>query len=114
MTSFPVPSTASTSNDPKLTRHSLSYHQQRQRNRVFEEVVALFAQKAESEGLTKKELAARLGKNPSQITRWFAGPGNWTLDTMSDLLLAMGAEMHFIAVDLDEASSGRFLLAVDD
>lgn len=69
------------------------FFRQRHKNKVFQTVVAYFAQQAEREGLTKKELAARLQKDPSQITRWFSGPGNWTLDTISDLLLAMNAEM---------------------
>ena len=45
-------------------------------------------------GITKAELADRLGKGPDQINHWLATPGNWTLDTLSDLLFGTtGAEL---------------------
>jgi len=31
-----------------------------------------------------------MNKKPEQVTRLLAAPGNWTLDTLSDLLLAIG------------------------
>jgi len=65
-------------------------------------VVAYFADQAERHGLTKSSIADRLGKDRSQISRWFSGPGNWGLDTVSDLLLAMGAEMDHEIVSLNE------------
>lgn len=92
MTSSRTLAPVSSSGSRPLSRREIAYYQQRLRNRAFEAVLAYFEQRAVQEGLTKKELARRLGKDPSQITRWFSGPGNWTLDTVSDLLLAMGAE----------------------
>ena len=44
-------------------------------------------------GFTRADLARRLGKRPEQVTRWLAGPGNLKIDTLSDLLLAMGHEL---------------------
>jgi hypothetical protein len=38
-------------------------------------------------------LAELLAKDPSQITRWLSAPSNFELDTLSDILLALGAEM---------------------
>jgi transcriptional regulator with XRE-family HTH domain len=77
----------------KITQFDIEYFRGRQRNHIFQMLVSFFLKKAEEDGLTKKRLAEILGKEPSQITRWLAGPGNLTLDTISDLLLAMGAEM---------------------
>jgi DNA-binding phage protein len=45
--------------------------------------------------LTRTEIARRIQKRPEQITRWLSSPGNWTLETVSDLCLAMDAELHF-------------------
>jgi Helix-turn-helix len=80
-------------NTSTISHRKLFYFRQRYKNRVFQSVVAFFANQARENGLTKKDVAERLGKDPAQITRWFSGPGNWTLDTVSDLLLAMDAEM---------------------
>ena len=95
---------ANTSQTSALTEREIFYFRQRYRNRVFQSVIAFFATQAEETGLTKRELARRLAKDPAQITRWFSGPGNWTLDTVSDLLLAMGAEMGHAIVPLDDDS----------
>lgn len=90
---------ANTSRTSRLTEREIFYFRQRYKNRVFQAVAAFFAARAEG-GLTKSELAARLGKDPAQVTRWFSGPGNWTLETVSDLLLAMNAEMSSEVLEL--------------
>jgi transcriptional regulator with XRE-family HTH domain len=76
-----------------LKRRDVAYYRQRQKNRVFTALAAFFASEAARGNITKKELANRLGKDPSQITRWLSAPSNFELDTLSDILLAMGAEM---------------------
>jgi DNA-binding phage protein len=90
------------SKNRRLTAREIHYFRQRQKNRVFQSVVAYFADQAERYGLTKSSIADSLGKDRSQISRWFSGPGNWGLDTVSDLLLAMGAEMDHDIVSLNE------------
>lgn len=40
-------------------------------------------------GLTKVEVASRLGKKPEQITRWLGSANNLTIDTISSLLFAI-------------------------
>lgn len=96
---------ANTSEMHRLSEREVFYYRQRQKNRFFQAVIAYFSDRAESEGLTKRDVATLLDKEPSQITRWLSGPGNWTLDTISDLLLAMGAELDFGIVPLNENSS---------
>ena len=72
------------SNGP-LSAASLEYFRQRQRNRLYELVLTQFGKS----GLTRAALARRLGCRPEQVTRWLRAPGNWKLDTVSDLLLAV-------------------------
>lgn len=88
----------------KISSRDIFYFRQRQKNKVYQAVIAFFAKKAEEHGITKKDLAIRFDRDPAQITRWFSGPGNWTLDTISDLLLAMDAEMRheILLFNLDE------------
>lgn len=79
------------SNGP-LRPFQISYFGERFRNRLHAEVLKLFDRASRERGLTKADLARRLNKRPEQITRWLAAPGNWTLDTVSQLMLAMGYE----------------------
>jgi hypothetical protein len=75
-----------------IPREKLAYFRQRLRNRLYELVLAEFVDQARNHKLTKAEITRRIHSSPSQVTRWLAAPGNWEIDTISDLLLAMGAE----------------------
>lgn len=82
----------------KPSKREIYYFRQRQKNRIFQGVAARFAELAEKEGLTQKELALRTKKDKAVVNRLLSGPGNWTLETLSDLLLAMGSEMSLEVV----------------
>ena len=80
------------------------YFQERLRNRLYSMVLSEFSARAKAEGLTQASVATRIQKRPEQVNRWLASPGNWTLDTVSDLLLAIaGSELNFSIAPLDEA-----------
>ena len=53
---------------------------------------------AEEEGLSQAEIARRLGLKRTQVNRWMRAPGNWTLDTVADLLAAAKARILRIEV----------------
>lgn len=50
-----------------------------------------------------------MDRDPAQITRWLSAPSNLQLDTISDLLLAMGAEMDHSIVRFAERSKPNFV-----
>jgi hypothetical protein len=47
---------------------------------------------AQQEGLTKAQLARRIGKTPDVVNRWLGSPSNLTTDTLCDLLIGMSGE----------------------
>jgi hypothetical protein len=63
---------------------------------LYELVVSEFLKKERAGELSRADLARRIGRKPEQITRWLGAPGNWTIETVSDLLLAISkAELNF-------------------
>ena len=72
-----------------IPKGKLAFFQERFRDHLYELVVYEFLKREQAGVLTKAAVAHRLGKDPSQITRWLGAPGNWELDTVSDLLLAI-------------------------
>lgn len=76
-----------------------AYFHARLSNRIYALVLNKFLEREKSENLTQAELGRRIGKRPEVINRLLGAPGNWTLETISDLLLGIAAE------ELDPASS---------
>ncbi len=70
----------------------LSYFQARLKNRLHNFIISKFIEMEKTHGLTKADLARRIGRKPEVITRLLGAPGNWTLDTVSDLLLGIASE----------------------
>lgn len=81
---------------------TLGYFRGRHRWRVYELVLSEF-QKSK---LSQADLARRMGKRPEVISRILGAPGNWGLDTVSDLLFAIsgGEPAYEVAHPLDEAA----------
>ena len=68
------------------------YLRARNKHRLYTAVIHEFKRS----GLSQADLARRLGKGPDIVCRWLAAPGNWRLDTVSDLLFAIsGAELTY-------------------
>jgi hypothetical protein len=68
------------------------YFRARLRNRLYDLVVRKYADKQRAGKISQRDLARRIRRRPEVINRLLASPGNWTLDTVSDLLLAVGPE----------------------
>jgi hypothetical protein len=59
------------------------------RARAKREAYDLVLTEFKKSGITKTELARRLGKNLPEVSRMLGGPANWTIATVSDLLFAI-------------------------
>jgi hypothetical protein len=100
MTTSQMPSTEDTSNRGRLSVGDIEYYRHRLKNRIFEAIWEEFVKQSDELGLTKKDIADRLDKDPSQITRWLSGPSNLTTEVMSDILLAMDSEPDILISSL--------------
>ncbi len=47
----------------------------------------------ERKGMTQKELARRLGKTETEVSRWLSGTHNMTLSTVCKISTALGEEI---------------------
>ena len=82
-----------TSNNKKISDRDLFYYRQRFKNRVHSKILEFFEKEAKKKGISRKDIAEILDKDPAQITRWLNSANNLTLETISDLLLALAAEV---------------------
>lgn len=82
-----------TSETSRIPDREIFYQRARTENRIFSDLAAFFAARAEETGITKRDIATMLGRDPAQITRWLSEPSNLTLQTISDLLLALKGEL---------------------
>jgi transcriptional regulator with XRE-family HTH domain len=79
-------------NRQPIPLNKLAYFQSRLRYRLHDYIITKFKEMEKNEGLTRAELARRIGCKPELVTRRFGAPGNWTLDTISDLLIGIAGE----------------------
>jgi hypothetical protein len=69
-----------------------AYFHARVLNSYYQYVLQKFIEEEQANRLTKAELARRIGRKPEVISRLLGAPGNWTLETATDLLLGISAE----------------------
>jgi hypothetical protein len=50
-------------------------------------------------GISRAELARRLGKGADRVSKMLGGPSNWTIITLADLLFAINAGVPKYSVD---------------
>jgi len=78
----------------------MAYFRGRLANRFHALVLSEFARLEAAGKINGSKLARRISREPAQISRWLGSAGNWTFDTLSDLLLGMGYEPDLSVIDL--------------
>jgi hypothetical protein len=79
------------SGDP-VPQEKLAYFQERTRNRLHGYILKKFLEKERNGSLSRADLARRIGRKPEVISRLLGAPGNWTIGTISDLLIGIAGE----------------------
>ena len=51
----------------------------------------------EAKGMTQKELAQKLGKTETEVSRWLSGTHNLTLSTICKISAALGEEIVIVS-----------------
>lgn len=94
--------------DTPLTEADKAYFRARTRRQIHGEVLDRFEDLRELGMLNRSALARRLGVDRSYVTRLLASPSNWTIDTLSDLLLAMACQASLRADAICTGQSGNY------
>jgi transcriptional regulator with XRE-family HTH domain len=76
-----------------------------QQERVILEVAILIRRLLKEQGLSKADLAARLGRSKAFVTQLLDGHANMTLRTISDVMCALGHSLRVSAGDLNIRSA---------
>ena len=71
--------------DNRIPIGDIAYMRARTRRRFYDFVIKSF-RKSE---ISQATLARRMGKGPEVVSRILGTPGNWTIDTVSDLVFAL-------------------------
>ena len=97
-------------NTQKLTAAERAYARTETRLLVADAIITLFRKLAERGEINQTRLAERLGVSRAYISKQLGSPGNWTLDTVGDLLAAMDSRLTMIEADKIEniPASNRF------
>ena len=88
------------------SRDRADYGFARLRDQMFDAVAALWRRR-KAEGLTQKELAARIGRDPAWVSRNLAAPGNWTLRTAGELIQSLEGEAEIQVAALEDERERR-------
>lgn len=96
-----TPALAEIQESEHLSKKVLGYFRARLKNKFHQLILQKFLELNGNE-ITKTKIGKRIFKRPEQITRLLGAPGNWTLDTLSDLLLSIGYVPVVGAVKLSE------------
>jgi len=75
-----------------IPARKLAYFRTQLRYALHDVVLQEFLRQEDKVEINQADLARRIGRKPAQISRLLGAPGNWTINTVSDLLLGMGIE----------------------
>jgi hypothetical protein len=100
---------ADTSKIEKHSEREIFYYRRRFLNRVHEALTTFFEEECERRDWTRQDVAERIDRDPAQISRWLSAPSNLTLESISDLLLSVDAEMDVNIARFGERKTPNYM-----
>lgn len=83
-------------NDPKFIR---AYDRGMLRSAFKSMFWGALSLRKKNEGLTFKDFAKLVGVSKHEVSRWFSGDPNWTINTIANIADALAVELRIEAVD---------------
>jgi hypothetical protein len=94
MSTSPATTTLQVNGD-RIDASEFSYFAARNRRKIYSIIIKEFKKSK----LSQAQLARRMGQRTDTICRWLSGPGNYTFDSVSSLLLGIsGGELSYSVV----------------
>lgn len=87
-----IPVSSEIEGDEPLSEYARAYIGARAKSEFYDYVLRKFEHESSVSGLTKSKLAERLGYDPARVSRLLAAPGNWTIETIAELLAGICRE----------------------
>lgn len=85
-------------NDPKFIA---AYDRAMLRSEFLSLFWNVFTDRKVKDKLTLEQLAKKTGSSKHEVSRWFNGDPNWTINTIASLAGALGVTLKIEAVDTD-------------
>jgi transcriptional regulator with XRE-family HTH domain len=88
-------------NDPKFLR---AFDRAMFRSSVRSLLWSAIVERKKQQGFTFQSFAKKIGSTKHEVSRWFSGDPNWTLNTVASIASALDIDLRIEAVD---RSTGR-------
>lgn len=106
MTSHILPGSLSADDFHLSPKEADEYEIVRLRNAAFHAIYTLWKER-EAEGLRQQDLADRLGRDKSWVSRALKGPANWEFKTFARLVRALCGEVEIKVHPIEKAADGE-------
>lgn len=80
---------------PAKAARDRAYYRRRNQNRLNAAIAAFFAEEAAAGRITLKQIADAMETSQAQVRQWLTEPASCDIDTISDILSVMNAEMNY-------------------
>ncbi len=83
-----------------------------QQEAAIYEITELIEERLSNEGISRSELAKKLGKTKGWVTQLLDGESNKTIRTVADVFAVLGRSLHFSDVPIEISSPAEPVLGV--